>query len=70
MKRLQNIPPIRTRYTEDINVRFGKLYDDPMAELKALEQTDTVQEYHDTFNALVSRLDLTEEHQLSCYLGG
>lgn len=51
-------------------MRFGKLYDDPMAELKALEQTDTVQEYHDTFNALVSRLDLTEEHQLSCYLGG
>lgn len=70
MKRLKNITPTWARYTEDIQVRFGELYDDRMAELKALVQTGSVQEYHDTFDALVSRLDLTEEHQLSCYLGG
>lgn len=42
MKRLKNIPPTWAKYTEDIHVRFGELYDDPMAELKALLQIGTV----------------------------
>lgn len=51
-------------------MRFGELYDDPMAELKALKQTGSVHEYHDMFDALTGRLQLSEEYLLSCYLGG
>lgn len=70
MKKCQNILPRWAKYTEEINMRFGELYDDPMAELKALKQAGTVQEYHDQFDALASRLTLSEEYMLSCYLGG
>lgn len=41
-----------------------------MADLKALKQTGSVQDYHDAFDALTSRLTLSEEYLLSCYLGG
>lgn len=41
-----------------------------MADLKALRQTGSVQEYHEAFDALTSRLNLSEEYLLSCYLGG
>ena len=58
------------QYVQDITYRFGELYDDPMADLKALKQTGTIQEYHDSFDSLASRLNLSQEHLLSCYLGG
>lgn len=41
-----------------------------MAELKALKQSGSVQEYHDKFDALTGKLQLSEEHLLSCYLRG
>ena len=59
-----------TQYVQDITYRFGELYDDPMTDLKALKQTGTIQEYHDSFDNLASRLNLSQEHLLSCYLGG
>lgn len=52
MQRRNNVLPTWAQYTADITVRFGKLYDDPMADLKALKQTNSVQEYHDEFDAL------------------
>lgn len=70
MKKCSNVLPTWKKYTEEINLRFGELYDDPMAELKALKQLGYVQEYHDEFDALASRLQLSEEYLLSCYLGG
>ena len=70
IKRCHNIAPPWDKYVEDITVRFGELYDDPMADLKALKQSGSVQDYHDTFDALASRLNLPEEYLLSCYLGG
>lgn len=70
IKRHDNALPSWNQYVEDITARFGELYDDPMADLKALLQTGTVQEYHDQFDALASRLNLSEEHLLSCYVGG
>lgn len=51
-------------------MRFGDLYDDLMAEIKALRQQGSVQDYHHAFDALTSRLTLSEEYLLSCYLGG
>lgn len=70
MQRCNNVLPTWAQYTADITVRFGNLYDDLMADLKALKQQHSVQEYHDEFDALTSRLNLPEEYLLSCYLGG
>lgn len=70
MKKCNNVLPTWKNYTYEINMRFGELYDDPMAELKALKQTSNVQEYHDMFDALDGRLQLSEEYLLSCYLEG
>ncbi|KAL8089286.1 hypothetical protein AgCh_038908 [Apium graveolens] len=70
MQRCNHIIPTWSTYTEDINVRFGDLYEDPMAELKALRQQGSVQDYHDAFDALTSRITLSEEYLLSSYIGG
>lgn len=53
-----------------LNARFEQLYDDPMTELKNLRQTGTVKEYHDTFDSIVSRLDLPLAYVLSCFIAG
>ncbi|KAL8127908.1 hypothetical protein AgCh_014740 [Apium graveolens] len=70
MQRLNHVIPTWQKYTEDITARFGDLFDDPMADLKALRQLGTFQDYHDAFDALTSRLTLSEDYLLSCYLGG
>ncbi|XP_074342267.1 uncharacterized protein LOC141679753 [Apium graveolens] len=70
IQRSNNVMPTWVQYTEAITARFGELFDDPMADLKALKQLGSVQEYHDNFDALSSRLQLSEEYLLSCYLGG
>ena len=62
MKKCNNILPTWEKYKEEIHLRFGELYDDPMAELKALKQQGSVQEYHDMFDALASCLQLLEEY--------
>ena len=41
-----------------------------MVELMRLRQKGSVTEFHEQFDAIVSSLELTEEHQLSCFLGG
>ena len=41
-----------------------------MAELMQLRQKGSIVEYHEAFEAIVARLDLIEEHRLSCFLGG
>ena len=41
-----------------------------MAELMQLRQKGSIVEYHEAFNAIVARLDMSEEHRLSCFLGG
>ncbi|XP_022042420.1 uncharacterized protein LOC110945092 [Helianthus annuus] len=55
---------------EALKVRFGKLFDDPMTDLKNLKQTTSVQEYHDKFDAIISRLQLPIEYALSCFMAG
>lgn len=51
-----------------ITAKFGELYDDPMAELKSLKQAGSVQEYHDSFDAIINRLTLLKDYLLSCFL--
>lgn len=70
MKNRKNEVPSWEQYEKDVTDRFGDLFDDPMADLKTLKQTGSVQEYHDLFDTLASRLSLSEEYLLSCYLGG
>ncbi|CAL0311123.1 unnamed protein product [Lupinus luteus] len=41
-----------------------------MAELMKLRQTRSVVEYHEEFDAIITRLDLSEDYTLSCFLGG
>lgn len=62
--------PTWSQSTEAITVRFGDLYDDLMVDLKALKQLSSVQDYHDVFDALTIRLNLSEKYLLSCCLGG
>jgi hypothetical protein len=50
--------------------RFGEIYEDPMADLMKLRQKGSVGEYHEEFDSIVSRLELSPQHQLSCFLGG
>nr|KYP39328.1 hypothetical protein KK1_039377 [Cajanus cajan] len=57
-------------YTEILLERFGEVCEDPMAELMRLRQRGTVTDYHNDFDAIVSRIELSESHQLSCFLGG
>lgn len=70
VKREGEINPIWDDYVKDLTIRFGEPYDDPMYELKALRQTNSVQDYHDCFDAIVSRLELTEKDLLICCIGG
>ncbi|KAL2330578.1 hypothetical protein Fmac_018159 [Flemingia macrophylla] len=56
--------------TEILLERFGEVCEDPMAELMRLRQRGTVTDYHNDFDAIVSRIELSESHQLSCFLGG
>lgn len=70
MKKCQNVLSKWTKYTEEITMRFDELYDDLMVELKAHKQIGIVQEYNDLFDALSGRLNLFEDHLLSCYLRG
>ncbi|KAM0057123.1 putative retrotransposon gag domain, aspartic peptidase domain superfamily [Helianthus debilis subsp. tardiflorus] len=55
---------------EALKIRFGKLFDDPMTDLKNLKQISYVQEYHDKFDAIISRLQLPMEYALSCFMAG
>ena len=50
--------------------RFGDVCEDPMVDLMKLRQTGSIIEYHEEFDSIVSRVDLSDEHQLSCFLGG
>ena len=50
--------------------RFGEVFDDPMAELMKIQQIGSMEEYHEAFDCIISRLQLSDDHILSCFLGG
>ncbi|KAF2284477.1 hypothetical protein GH714_025524 [Hevea brasiliensis] len=58
-------------YVGSLRARFGKQgYDDPLAELKNLKQTQGLQEYLDTFDALYPKAGVREDQALSFFLSG
>nr|GEW87392.1 hypothetical protein [Tanacetum cinerariifolium] len=50
--------------------RFGSPYDDPMGDINNLRHTGSIEEYHNAFDRLQSRIDLPEDQQVSCYIAG
>ncbi|GJU60039.1 reverse transcriptase [Tanacetum coccineum] len=59
-----------TEYKDAITLRFGSVYDDPMNSFKNAKYDKSAKEYQDTFDNLLSRVEVSEEHVISLYLGG
>nr|GEV23328.1 hypothetical protein [Tanacetum cinerariifolium] len=55
-------------FKEAIMLRFGSAYDDLIGYNKNLRHTGTIEEYHNAFDRLLSRIDLPEDQQVSCYI--
>ncbi|GKC79684.1 reverse transcriptase [Tanacetum coccineum] len=57
-------------YKDAITMMFGSVYDDPVALLKNAKYDKSVKEYQDTFDNLLSTVEVSEDHAISLYLGG
>ncbi|GJV47826.1 reverse transcriptase [Tanacetum coccineum] len=57
-------------YESEIHRRFRACYEDPMEEIKNLKQTGIVPDYQDKLEALMSRMELNEQHAISFFMGG
>ena len=49
--------------------RFGNVYDDPMSKLKNLKYENSAREYEDAFDNLLSRVEVSEKHAISLFMG-
>ncbi|VFQ85138.1 unnamed protein product [Cuscuta campestris] len=59
-----------TEYVLALNERFGETFEDPMEELKSLNQTGTIKEYQASFDKLMTTVNLSKENAISCFIGG
>lgn len=50
--------------------RFEDICDDPIAELKKLQETDGIVDYHEKFELIKTRVNLPEDYLVSAYLAG
>jgi len=57
-------------YVKLLKERFEDDCDDPMAELKHLQETDGIIDYHQKFELIKTRVNLSEEYLVSVYLAG
>ena len=57
-------------YVQLLKERFDNECDDPMAELKKLQETDGVVDYHQKFELIKIRVNLSEDYLVSVYLAG
>ncbi|GJY99406.1 gypsy/ty3 retroelement polyprotein [Tanacetum coccineum] len=57
-------------YKNGILQRFGTVFDDPVNEIRKIKYQSSAKEYQDAFDTLLSRVDVSEEHTVSFYLGG
>ncbi|OIS97937.1 hypothetical protein A4A49_01646 [Nicotiana attenuata] len=56
-------------YVACLYARFGyELFDDPMGDLKDLRQVSSVQDYVDLFDEMLTRVELSEEYVVSCFI--
>ena len=69
--RISRDPPSWEEYVRALGSRFGDcLYDDPMGDLKSLKQSRSVNEYQESFEELLNRVDLPEQYAVSCFIRG
>ncbi|GJZ02039.1 hypothetical protein Tco_0520000 [Tanacetum coccineum] len=57
-------------YKSGILQRFGTVHDDPISEIRKVKYQTNAKDYQDAFDTLLSRVDISEEHVISFYLGG
>ncbi|GJS89379.1 putative mitochondrial protein [Tanacetum coccineum] len=57
-------------YAKEVVKRFDSVIDDPLMELKILKQDGTVKDYYEKFDSLLNRMELSEKHAISLFLGG
>ncbi|GJU07030.1 retrotransposable element Tf2 [Tanacetum coccineum] len=57
-------------YKSGILQRFGTVHDDPISEIRNVKYQTNAKDYQDTFDTLSSRVNISEEHAVSFYLGG
>ncbi|XP_070057597.1 uncharacterized protein [Nicotiana tomentosiformis] len=71
MRYMQYLQPTTwTEYVMDLVERFGVNFDDPMEEIKKVRQTESVREYQATFDRHLTRVSLSQENAISCFLRG
>ena len=51
-----------------LQVRFDEILDDPIADLKQLQETEGTMDYHARFEVIKTRVKLSEEYLVSAYL--
>ncbi|GJV55960.1 retrotransposon-related protein [Tanacetum coccineum] len=57
-------------YKQAVLARFGSVFDDPMTELKNLKYENSAKTYEDAFDDLLSRVEISEDHAISLFMGG
>ncbi|GJT52264.1 retrotransposon-related protein [Tanacetum coccineum] len=57
-------------YKNGILQRFGTVFDDSISEIRKIKYQSNAKDYQDAFDTLLSRVDISEEHAVSFYLGG
>nr|GFA28398.1 hypothetical protein [Tanacetum cinerariifolium] len=57
-------------FKEAIMQRFDSTYDDPIGVIRNLRHTSSIEEYQNAFDRFLSRIDLPEDQQVSCYIAG
>jgi len=63
-------PPTWSEYVMALVERFGADYDDPMEEIKKVRQTGAVKDYQAIFERNLTRVNLSQENAISCFVGG
>lgn len=57
-------------YKMAVRDRFEDVLEDPIAELKQLQETDGIVTYHEKFELIRTRVNLSEDYLVSAYLAG
>ncbi|XP_015074567.1 uncharacterized protein LOC107018569 [Solanum pennellii] len=63
-------PATWNEYVMAMVERFGTDFDDPMDEIKKVKQIGCVKEYQAVFEMNLTRVNLSQENAISCFIGG
>lgn len=63
-------PATWNEYVMAMVERFGTDFDDPMEEIKKVKQIGSVKEYQAVFEMNLTRVNLSQENAISCFIGG